>query len=103
MTGQVHPCSHCAARPNEQQAVNTWADQQFGRPSVTSSAARLNAEAATMVRFAVSGDADLIIDQLAFIVVLAYRIAGSLESDLWEQTTGKVEELQGSPELLEPF
>jgi hypothetical protein len=103
MTAHVHPCSHCATRSCEQDTVNTWADQQFGEPSVASSAARLSSEAATMVRFAVSGDADLIIDQLTFVVVLAYRIAGSLGVDLWEQTTAKAEELIGNPDHLERF
>jgi hypothetical protein len=100
----MHPCTHCAVRPREQDAFDAWATEQFkGRLSLPGLAARITRETTLMTEFAIAGDTDLVLDQLAFVVALAYRVAGACEADLWEQVGLKVAELQTTPEHEERF
>jgi len=104
MKTTLHACAHCARRPLEQATLNDWADRTFGgRLPVASVMARISREAAIATECAVTGDSDLVIDQLAMVTVLAYRAAQALDSDLWQQVTVKIQDLMAAPDHQERF
>jgi hypothetical protein len=102
---QLRPLLDCRdCRRAEQALFDQWANEQFGgRPSIAALAGRLNREAALMTEFAIAGDSDLVIDQVAFLVVLAYRVASGLGFDLDERVTDKIAELEAAPDHEERF
>lgn len=100
----LHPCTHCARRPLEQAAFNAWADEQFGgRLQQPLLAARLGRETAYLIEFAAAGHSDLMLDQLAMVVALAYRLADGANADLWQLVTSKIQELQSLTNHEERF
>jgi|WetSurMetagenome_2_1015567.scaffolds.fasta_scaffold116793_2 hypothetical protein len=97
-------CPGCPLAANEQACLNAWADKRFGqRQTLASLAARVTREAALMTEFALRGDTDLLLDELTFSIVLAYRIADACGVDLWQQVAAKVAELQCSTDLGDRF